>query len=165
MMSEDWLGSGFFWLILGFCLVLMEIFAVMPGIGLLFAGLGALCTALLLYNIPDYAISLAGQMVWFLAFGAFWAAVLWKPMKKWRLPSGSSQTYNDMIGQEVAITGSDLTKERMGQVLWSGTVMNARLAPEDMQDALPVGSLAIIAIVEGNTLIVKSPPSHHHTNV
>ena len=164
-MTDDALGSGLFWLVLGFCLVLMEIVAVMPGIGLLFAGLGALCTALLLYNIPEYAISLAGQVVWFLAFGAFWAAVLWKPMKKWRLPSGSSQTYHDMIGQEVTITGSDLTKERMGQVLWSGTVMNARLAPEDTQDALPVGSLAIIAIVEGNTLIVKSPTSHHHTNV
>ena len=164
-MTNDMLSSEIFWLFLGFALILMEIFAVMPGIGLLFAGLGALCTALLLYNIPEYAISLAGQVVWFLAFGAFWAAVLWKPMKKWRLPSGSSQTYNDMIGQEVTITGLDLTKERMGQVLWSGTVMNARLAPEDMQDVMPVGSLAVIAIVEGNTLIVKSPPSHHQTNV
>jgi membrane protein implicated in regulation of membrane protease activity len=164
-MTNDMLSSEIFWLFLGVALILMEIFAVMPGVGLLFAGLGALCTALLLYNIPEYAISLAGQVVWFLAFGAFWAAVLWKPMKKWRLPSGSSQTYNDMIGQEVTITGSDLTKERMGQVLWSGTVMNARLAPEDMQDVMPVGSLAIIAIVEGNTLIIKSPPSHHQTNV
>jgi membrane protein implicated in regulation of membrane protease activity len=164
-MTNDMLSSEIFWLFLGVALILMEIFAVMPGIGLLFAGLGALCTALLLYNIPEYAISLAGQVVWFLAFGAFWAAVLWKPMKKWRLSSGSSQTYNDMIGQEVTITGSDLTKERMGQVLWSGTVMNARLVPEDMQDALPVGSLAVIAIVEGNTLIVKSPASHHHSNV
>ena len=164
-MTDDALGSGLFWLVLGFCLVLMEIVAVMPGIGLLFAGLGALCTALLLYNVPEHNISLAGQVVWFLAFGAFWTAVLWKPMKKWRLPSGSSQTYNDMIGQEVTITGSDLTKERMGQVLWSGTVMNARLAPEDTQETLPVGSLAVIVTVEGNTLIVKSPPSHHHTNV
>ena len=164
-MTNDMLSSEIFWLFLGVALILMEIFAVMPGIGLLFAGLGALCTALLLYNIPEYAISLAGQVVWFLAFGAFWAAVLWKPMKKWRLPSGSSQTYNDMIGQEVTITGSDLTKERMGQVLWSGTVMNARLIPEDAQDALPVESLAIIVTVDGNTLIVQSPTSHHHTNV
>ena len=53
----------------------------------------------------------------------------------------------------------------MGQVLWSGTVMNARLIPQDAQDALPVGSLAVIVTVEGNTLIVQSPTSHHPTNV
>ena len=163
-MTEDALNSGLLWLVLGFIFVLMEIFAVMPGIGLLFAGLGALCTALLLYSVPEHGISLVGQGVWFLAFGTFWAAVLWKPLKNWRLSSGTGGGYHGMIGQDVTITGSPLTKERMGQVLWSGTVMNARLAPDDMQEALPVGSLAVIVAVDSNTVIVQSPASHHSTN-
>lgn len=163
-MTEDALNSGLLWLVLGFVFVLMEIFAVMPGIGLLFAGLGALCTALLLYSVPEHGVSLVGQGVWFLAFGTFWAAILWKPLKNWRLSSGAGGGYHGMIGQDVTITGSPLTKERMGQVLWSGTVMNARLAPDDTQEALPVGSLAVIVAVDSNTVIVQSPASHHSIN-
>jgi membrane protein implicated in regulation of membrane protease activity len=61
-----------------------------------------------------------------------------------------------MIGDKAAITGSGLTQGKIGQALWSGTVMNARLDSNDPKMDVPAGTLTEIIAVEGNTLIVKS---------
>jgi membrane protein implicated in regulation of membrane protease activity len=149
-------SKDFLWLLFGIVLILLEVTAVAPGIGLLFTGLGALCTALLLYSLSVHDISIVGQLVWFLAFSIFWAFVLWNPIKRWRMSSGKGAVYNNIIGDKATIAESGLKKGKGGQALWSGTRMNARLTPEDAVLDLPPGALVEIIAVEGNTLIVKS---------
>ncbi len=144
------------WLILGTLAVLAEVLAVAPGIGLLFSGLGALCVGLLLYSLPTTDFSLLGQVTWFLGFTVLWAVALWKPLKRWRMPSARGQTYSNMLGERATVAGDGLRKGETGQVAWSGTIMNAMLAPEVTVTLLPAGATVEIVAVRGTMLIVKT---------
>jgi membrane protein implicated in regulation of membrane protease activity len=152
------IGPELLWLLLGIAAVLAEVLAVAPGIGLLFTGLGALGVSLLLYSLPGADISLLGQLTWFLAFTAVWAVLLWKPMKRWRMPSAKSGTYSNIVGDRATVGAEGLRKGEQGQVTWSGTVMNAELADDATLEDLPAGATVEVAAVRGNTLIVKNIP-------
>ena len=149
------MNAAFLWLLFGGVTILAEVLAVAPGVGLLFTGLGALCVSLLLYSLPDTGISLVGQLTWFLGFTAGWAVLLWKPMKRLRMPSSKSGTYNNIVGDRATVAGTGLVKGQAGQVAWSGTLMNAELAPAVTVATLPVGAVVEIVAVQGNTFIVQ----------
>jgi membrane protein implicated in regulation of membrane protease activity len=149
------MSAAFLWLLLGIAAILAEILAVAPGIGLLFTGLGALCVSLLLYSLPMTEVSMLGQLTWFLGFTVVWAALLWRPLKRWRMPSAKSGTYSNMIGDRATVAGSGLVKGQSGQVTWSGTLMNAAFAPEVTVETLPAGAAVEIVAVQGNTLVVR----------
>lgn len=152
------IGPELLWLLLGIAAVLAEVLAVAPGIGLLFTGLGALGVSLLLYSLPGADISLLGQLTWFLAFTAVWAVLLWKPMKRWRMPSAKSGTYSNIVGDRATVGAEGLRKGEQGQVTWSGTVMNAELADDAAVQSVPAGEIVKIVAVQGNTFFVKPSP-------
>ncbi len=66
------------WLIAGALLIILEI-VLFPGIGFLFAGLGAISVSAGL--ITGWIDSLSAQFILFFLATAFWTAVLWKPLQ------------------------------------------------------------------------------------
>lgn len=136
------------WLILAFACVLIELLLT-PGFGMLFVACGALTVSGLIYIIPaleDY------QYQVFCLFAFFWVAILWKPIKHYLLNRKTGhRAASDLAGQDVEVINAPLAYGEVGQVRWSGTIMNARL-DHDLLDA-KVGTILKIKEVEGNVLI------------
>lgn len=139
------------WLIAGVLLMLIESFT--PGLGLLFAGIAAILTGgillLQLVQADNYLI----QIIIFLFLTTIITAILWKPLKKLQ---NKANNYHNIVGTMAIVCGEKLEKNKIGQVKWSGTIMNAMLDPNDSQDFITLDSSVIIAKIEGNILIVKS---------
>ncbi|MFZ4125790.1 MAG: NfeD family protein [Rickettsiales bacterium] len=140
-----------YWLIAGAAFLALEAFGL-PGIGLLFVGLGALGTAITIeigiVGAEDYVMQCAA---FFITSAAF-AIVLWKRLKAWRI--GKEPSYSNIVG-DTAIVGKDgLTRGKEGIVHWSGTQMRASLAPE-AADAISEGAHVTITAVKGNIVSVK----------
>gem|GEM_PF-2117163 len=136
------------WLIIGIICVAIEFFAV-PSIGFLFFGFGALSNALVVYN---YDINLQNQITIFGILSLIWFCVLYYPLKKYVFSKTTKvENYSDMIGKTVEVYSSTLSSDTMGQVKWSGAIMNAYLIPNEI-DA-KTGDRLFITEVKGNILI------------
>ena len=139
------------WLAIAVVLFVVELIG--PGVGLMFAGCGALTVAALL----DFSVLLPEgeilQGVIFFAATALWTLVLWKPIQKFRVGQKKG-AYSNMVG-DIAIVGEKgLSKLHGGDVLWSGTIMNARLSENSTVENLKSGESVIIKEVTGNILVV-----------
>lgn len=147
------LNPAISWLVAGAVLVLMEVL-LLPGVGFLFAGLAAIAVGgLIAFSvIADHAITM--QITWFFLLTGFWAAVLWVPMKRLRYKT-SGETYQNIVGDSATVIHAPLTKSAYGQVRWSGTTMQARVAADSPVDTIPNGSEVEIVAVEGAKLYVK----------
>lgn len=141
------------WLVVGALFVALEAFGI-PGIGLLFAGLAAfgvgIATEMGVLGETDYVLQFG---IWF-ALTVVIAALLWKPLKKWRTVE-PGQEYNNMVGTTAIICDGDLLRGKTGRALWSGTHMNARIAEDCTAEIIKEGEASVIAAVDGNTLILK----------
>lgn len=142
----------YFWFIASAILFLMEAMGV-SGIGLFFAAFGALSTGMLVQAgiLPEQ--DYLAQTATFFGLTAFWAAVLWKPLKKLRL-SKSAQPHHDMVGRIAVVADEGLAKGRTGHAHWSGTTMRARLAEDAAEDIVAGGQEMKIVAVDGSTLIL-----------
>ncbi|MFW0777737.1 MAG: NfeD family protein [Rickettsiales bacterium] len=141
------------WLIAGVLMLVAEALGV-SGVGLLFAGLGALSLGALLeweYVALDDTLM---QFIYFLAFTAAWTLVLWKPMRRF-YSNRSGTGYKNMVGDIAYVGEAGLTKNQPGEVTWSGTIMKAMLADELETQKLDAGVAVEIVRVHGTTLIVK----------
>ncbi len=147
------LSPSLVWLIIGIVAMLIEILAIIPGIGILFMGLAAFSVSILVATEMGAALSLVGQSAWFFGLTVVYAVVLWKPLKRWRISSAKGETYNNMVGDTAIVIENPLQQGIIGKVRWSGTVMNAKLH-QDAVTATVDATVEIVA-VEGNTLIVK----------
>ena len=137
------------WLIAGGILIVLE-FILMPGIGFLFAGLGALTAGLaLVLGLADNQVV---QWIIFFATTILWTALLWKPLKNFRL-GHSGKDFNDMIGHK-AVLLEDLTPGITGRAKWSGTIMNAKLEAASNETLLKNSEVTIVE-VNGNVLTVR----------
>ena len=67
--------------------------------------------------------------------------------------------YMDMIGGEVEVCNSSLFPGDLGQVKWSGTVMNARLDKTE-QNSAAIGDKLFITAIHGNILICSKTRKH-----
>ncbi len=144
-----------FWLGLGAFLIVFEAIT-MPGLGVFLAGIGALCTGLLVKaGIVDEG-ALGAQVAWFFGLTTFWAAVLWKPLLKFRMKSRNKDgiELNNMVGGTATVGEHGLARGKIGQVTWSGTLMNAELEASAPIESLPAGALVVIKSVSGTTLTV-----------
>lgn len=139
------------WLIAAAAFLTLEAFGL-PGVGALFAGLGALTVAAMLSAGLLSDSDILWQVGTFLLNSSLLALILWKPLKKWRT-TRSEAPYSNMVGDEATVIGA-LEGDTLGQVRWSGTTMNARLAHG--HGSLAEGSAVIIREVRGTTLIVAA---------
>lgn len=137
------------WLIAGAVFIAIEIFG-MPGLGFLFAGIGAL----LIGGAIEFGVIGAGdylvQFALFFVFACISAAMLWKHLKP-RVKT----SYSDIVGSEAVVAPPGLVGNREGQIKWSGTLMRARIVPNDGYDAIAEESAVIIHSVEGNLAYVR----------
>lgn len=140
------------WLLAGAVLVALEAFGA-PGVGLLFAGLAAFAVALLIKAGMVDSAGYALQCVWFFGLTAAWAALLWKPMRRWRAGSGRAE-YHNIVGDSAVVAAGGLARGAVGQVEWSGTLMRAQIAVQEAAEFIEAGANVRITGVEGNTLFV-----------
>lgn len=141
------------WLAFGVALFLAELIG--PGIGLMFAGMGALTVGMLInFSIIPAEGSWLLQGVIFFSSALLWTLILWKPMQKFRL-GRKKEAYSNMVGDKAVVAAKGLTKEHNGEVIWSGTIMKAKLAENSSTDELKEGTEVTIKSVSGNILTVS----------
>lgn len=139
------------WLSVGVFLFATEL--LVPGVGLMFTGLGALTTGMLLNFSLIPSDNYMFQIVVFLGSSAVWTFLLWKPIKKARFGK-KRRGYNNIVG-EIAIVGRDgLDKTSGGEVKWSGTLMRAKLSQNVSSEYIEPETPVRIEDVVGNVLIV-----------
>jgi membrane protein implicated in regulation of membrane protease activity len=148
------LSASIGWLIAGAALLALEAFGI-PGIGLVFAGLGAILTGIAIEigaaGANDYVL----QAAIFFASTIIFAVLLWSKMKAWRL-NPKEKPYSNMVGDIAIVADAGLKKGTRGQVRWSGTLMFAEIDGHETATEIAAGTQVRISAVEGNVLKVKS---------
>jgi len=139
------------WVCIGLILILAEMF-MLPGLGMLFIGLGALSVGLLEIIYPglhemQYTIFIILTLLWFL--------LLWKPMNRYVYKKHDSVVSN-IIGSKVKVVHQILQPGSVGQVQWSGTVMNAKLS-QNVTTSVEIGTMLEVVEVQGNILVCNIP--------
>lgn len=142
------MSTAILWLIAGAVFVATEMFVV-PGVGFLFAGIGAIIvgTAIEL-GLLDIANTIV-QFILFFIISCASAALLWKKLKRTRTPN-----YHNMVGTEATVAAPGLSGRNEGQVKWSGTLLRARISEGADIDVMPEGTPVTIRKVEGNLVYV-----------
>ena len=143
------ISTDLMWLIAGAILVIFE-FTVFPGVGFLFAGIGALITGTLISG--GFLTDQIWQWISFFGFSVLSAILLWKPLMKHKFDP-NQRAFSDLAGQK-AILISDLEPGKEGKAKWSGTAMRARLE-DGIELSFKEGKELEIVRTEGNVLILK----------
>lgn len=139
------------WLLAGAVLLALEAFGV-PGIGLLFAGMGAIVTGIAVETgLVDGADQLAQGAVFLLATSLS-AMLLWRKLKTWRM-NRKKESYHNMIGNEAIVAQAPLKPGAPGTVQWSGTLLQATLEGDT---ELAIGRRVVITAIDGNVVTVKA---------
>jgi|CXWL01.1.fsa_nt_gi membrane protein implicated in regulation of membrane protease activity len=139
------------WLVAGVVLFIGEM--MIPAVGMLFAGCGALTVGMLLnFKIISLEDALLQTLV-FVVATVLWTLLLWKPIKRLRL-GNNKIPYHNIIGETAIVGEKGLHKVHGGEVLWSGAIMKAKLAEHSEVENLDSGKHVIVKEITGNTLIV-----------
>jgi membrane protein implicated in regulation of membrane protease activity len=150
----------YLWLIAGATFLALEAAGVV-GVGLVFGGLAAFIVGILIeFNVlseHDLTIQLA---IWFLAT-VILAFVMFRPLKKWRTNPESEDKFDNIIGTTAVVAPGGLMVGKPGRVHWSGTMMNAQVAPDSYAQAFLEGDHVTVVAIKGNQLVVAS--SHAST--
>lgn len=142
----------YLWLIAGVLLFAAEAMGI-SGIGLMFAGIGAVMAGLAV-SVGLVAVdALVAQWIVFFAFSAVSAALLWKPLQRLRVGKHHGN-YSNIVGETAYVGSGGVTKES-GEVTWSGTIMRAQLIPDAVVERLEPGTQVVIVDLRGITLHVK----------
>lgn len=83
-----------------------------------------------------------------------WFLVLWWPLKVfvYGKKSSAGSDYFDMVGMQVEVAVEDIEPSGLGQVYWSGTLMNAKLEDKDSAGA-KIGDKLYVTKIKGNILV------------
>jgi membrane protein implicated in regulation of membrane protease activity len=144
--------ASIYWLIVGVICLALEGFGI-SGIGFLFAGFAAFLVGILIETSLISVDAYIAQFAWFFACTALSAALLWKPMKNWRLTKRDA-SYSNMIGERALVHGAPLVKGKEGSVMWSGTPMIAELIGTSSVENVAMDETVIIKDIKGNKLFV-----------
>jgi membrane protein implicated in regulation of membrane protease activity len=146
------LSPSAIWLICGAFLIILDVIMI-NAIWVMFAGLGAVTVGAALAG--GWIEGPVGQfMVFFFATGV-WSLLLWKPLKNFM--DGKDTGFNDMVGATAIVYENALEYGKMGQVKWSGTVMNCRLESNvDGMEKIEPGTEVTIAGVSKGVMLVRT---------
>jgi membrane protein implicated in regulation of membrane protease activity len=139
------------WFIAGVGFICFEI--IITGIGALFLGLASIITGILI--MVDIVSAISIEMQFAICFGLTFilAVLLWKPLKKFTL--GKRTDYlSDIVGSKATIIEKDLSPDNIGKIRWSGTILNARLDDEELEN-VKLNEEVVITEVRGTTCKVK----------
>ena len=138
------------WFIVAALLIIIELVLV-PGIGFLFAGLGAITVGAVL--VGGWIEGLSAQLIVFFLSTGFWTAVIWKPLKSFIAGKGSG--FDDMIGSTAVVFGQPIEKGKRGEVKWSGTIMKCQFDPvaEELATVDPETEVIITGVSKGILII------------
>ncbi|MEZ5690063.1 MAG: NfeD family protein [Rickettsiales bacterium] len=141
------------WFAIGVFLVAAEL--TFTGINFIFPGLAAITVGLLLNFslIPNEDYTL--QLVVFSVATIGWVFALWKPIKNLDL-RGKNKTYDNIVGKTALVAKNGLNKEKGGEIVWSGAIIEAELVRSSDGDNLKEGDSVIIKEIQGNKFIVTS---------
>lgn len=144
------------WLFLGVVLIILE-FSQLPGIGFLFLGLGAITTSVITNYWQQQALLV--QFAYFGISSLVWFIMLWYPLKSYLYKNNSdpSKESFNIIGSSVTVVNKDIMAGDHGQVSWSGTIMNAKLA--DNSATATTGESLVVVEVKGNVLVCNKKSS------
>lgn len=143
------MSPALLWFLFGLVLMLLEL--VLPGIILVFIGLGAWVAALVAWL--GWVDSLAGQSLVFAVASVVLLVGLRRIFKEWftgvTLENGSADELNEFIGKTVAVIAS-IPPGGVGKVEFKGAHWSAQC-----DESLSVGSSAIIKGRDGLCLLVR----------
>ena len=144
------------WLIFGVFCFAMEALGL-AGFGLFFAGLGAISLTLVMHfgGMPEQTEIIA-QFAWFFALTAVWTAILWQPIKQYRMRKRSTD-FSNIVGDKAVVVEGALEKGKEGKVKWSGTIMLAEIDSASSAESFDEGASLVVKRVEGNRLFVDTP--------
>jgi len=135
------------WLFIGLVLVTLEL-VMLPGTGLLFLGVGSVVTSVTLHYYTE--LGLVTQLSILGLSSTMCLLVLWHPIKRFVDRSTVNQNFN-IVGSKVKIISRKNKNNKYGQVLWSGTVMNAEFVHDS--DVCEIHDYVEVIDVRGNALI------------
>jgi len=145
------LSPSIIWLLAGSILIAFEV-TILSGVGLLFAGLSAICVGVAL--ITGWIESPTVQFITFFLITGLWAAALWRPLKNFMKSPQSG--IDDMVGSVAVVCGDPIKPGQMGEVKWSGTIMKCKFDSEtDRKVYLASGTEVTIVEVSNGILIVR----------
>ncbi|HCR85091.1 MAG TPA: hypothetical protein DIV86_00270 [Alphaproteobacteria bacterium] len=152
-MENNLLADHTAWYILGITLIILEV--KLGGIGLFFAGLGAITTAAFSqFSIFGFEPSILSNVLCFLIATTIWTIILWKPFKNFTITQ-KGEGFSDIIGTE-ATTLSPIKKGGAGNVKWSGAIMRAKISITSSCSEINTGeTVKIVDKVDGILIVDK----------
>lgn len=149
---EVFSNPAYIWLAVGVLVIVLEFF-VAPGLGIVFAGMGAIVVgALLEMGVIE---SVMAQIMSFCAATAVWALILWKPLKGALARKAVGKGGSHIVGTTATAAKGGVNKVA-GNAKWSGTIMKARLEEGSALERLEEGKHAEVIDLDGSTLILKA---------
>ena len=142
-----------YWLILGFCLIMAEL--LIPAFFALWFGIGAIAVGLVLLAIPS--LGMAAQILLWAVLSSI-QVVLWFRFLRPKTMTHVGTSASNIIG-EVGMLVSDLAPDMRGRVRFQKPVLGAD-SWECYADApIPSGAHVRIVAVEGNFIKVEEKTS------
>ena len=145
-------NPGYLWSVAAVGFMLLEAFGL-PGVGLMFAGIGALMVGLSIFAhvilLDDYTL----QLIVFFTFSVISALLLWKPLQRFRVGRGRGE-YSNIVGGTAYVGAGGISRKHGGEVTWSGTIMRAELARSCPVELVDAGAAVVITEVHNATLVV-----------
>lgn len=147
--------QGEFWIAVGFLLLAIEVLVMGMASGvLLFAGLGALATGLLMLAGVVPETWLAGIAGLGISSGLI-TALLWKPLRRLQgTHAPSRDTSSDLIGLEF-VAEQDMTPLQPGAKRYSGIQWRVEIDQDAGVDAIAAGQRVIVTSVDVGVFRVK----------
>ena len=137
------------WLCLGGILLLLECVFI-NSIYLLFIVAGAFFVSVLL-QIGIISADDIFVQIFIVSIVSGLCSLIFYRRKKY---IGNSKIFNNIIGDEVKIIASSFINKEVGNVKWSGTVMNAKYKNTN-HSSLNENAKHIVVAIEGNVLIIE----------
>ncbi|NET71329.1 MAG: hypothetical protein F6K62_10490 [Sphaerospermopsis sp. SIO1G2] len=149
------ISPTYIWLLLTAMFLTLEAIGI-SGVGMVFGGIAAFILAIMVeMGLVKSDALLTQSALWF-GLTVMIAALLFRPLKRWRTDPSSTDKFENMIGNTAKVAAGGLMLGKPGKVYWSGTLMNAQISPNSEKEAFMEGDMVEIEYVRGNQLIVKT---------